>query len=255
VIKQVLAAMAISAFAGSSYADILAQWTFNSPTPDANTSTGSLIPSIGAGTLGPFNGVTNTFSDGRINGGSSDPGTTDNSSLFTTNYASWPFGGGIIFRASTAGYTNITISYDIHHSPTSSRYEAVRYSPDGINMLRIGAWIGDSGDTWFHREINLDPFFWSGSANNSSFAIMIHAEIPSGSQSFLASDPASTFSSTGSWAFDMITISGTPTLVPEGGTFAMFTAGLAACIGTVLRRKRLGLRSRTPFRSYSGGAA
>ena len=61
---------------------VFAQWDFNSVPPDADTSTGALTPSIGAGTATPVGGITNGFTAGST----SDPAASDNSAWSTGSY-------------------------------------------------------------------------------------------------------------------------------------------------------------------------
>jgi hypothetical protein len=108
---------------------IITQWTFNSPTPDGNTATGTTDPAIGSGTASLVGGTTATFASGDAGTGSSDPATGDDSAWNTTTYA--PQGTqdrqrGAQFAVSTVGYQNIRFSFDLRHSNTAANTVALR---------------------------------------------------------------------------------------------------------------------------------
>src|SRR5215471_9614988 len=87
----------------SAHGDIIAQWNFNSPTPDGDTATGALAPSTGRGTAMLIGDATSTFATGCTN----DSAASDNSGW---NTASFPSQGtsnkiaGVQFNVSTLGY-------------------------------------------------------------------------------------------------------------------------------------------------------
>ena len=80
------AALGIAVLQGSAQAATLAQWNFNTFSPDANPATGTLIPNIGTGTASRVGGTTGTFATAEDGGGSTDPLIGDDSSLDTTTY-------------------------------------------------------------------------------------------------------------------------------------------------------------------------
>ncbi len=59
--KKLVLTAALLAATGAN-ADTITQWNFNSVTPDSATGTGSIIASIGAGSLSALAGVTTAFS-------------------------------------------------------------------------------------------------------------------------------------------------------------------------------------------------
>ena len=104
---------------------IITQWTFNSPTPDNNTNTGTTDPAIGSGIASLVGGTTATFASGDASGGSTDPATGDDSAWNTTTYYA-PQGTqdrqrGVQFAVSTVGYQNIRFSFDLRHSKRAIR--------------------------------------------------------------------------------------------------------------------------------------
>ncbi|MGC3959991.1 MAG: PEP-CTERM sorting domain-containing protein [Verrucomicrobiota bacterium] len=133
------------------------------------------------------------------------------------------------FNVSTLGYTDIKLSFDIRHSNTSSRYERVQYSLDGVNFLDSLGFTGAAGDTWFNsRTVDLTGI--AGVANNANFAFRIVSEwestaTGSGANAFLASNTSSSYAASGTWRFDMVTIAGA--VVPEPTALSLAGIGLA----------------------------
>ena len=227
--------------AGNAHAGAITQWTFNSTTPDGNTGTGSNLPSLGAGSLSLLGGVTSpSFNSGS---GSSDPAASDNSGLQTTTYAAQGAGNktrGIEIKVSSVGFENVVFSYDLRHSNTSSRHELAQYSLDGVNFIDYAVFDGGQGDTWFNaRTIDLSSV--SGADNNANLAFRVLATFAPGTSGYLASDATKSYAGSGTWRFDMVTVSGsvltvTPA-VPEPSSTVAALAGLVA-IGFIARRRR-----------------
>lgn len=265
--QAVLAAVALCAAAGIARAAVVTQWNFNSSTPDANTSTGTLTPNIGAGTASLVGGTTSTFASGDASGGSSDPSAGDDSGLNVTTYPAASANNetaGVQFAASTAGFTDIVITFDMRHSNTSSRYFAFYYSTDGVNFTRLavsgangfagttpaggnpastaglfgsnGTWsafdgtVAGAGDDWFNgRGIDLTGV--PGVSNNPNFAFRIVSSFDAGSS--YAASSGGTYSTSGTTRFDMVTING---VVPAPGTAALALLGVGAIAGARRRK-------------------
>jgi len=238
-VKHLALAISLAAAfaAGNAQAVVVTQWNFNSATPDGNTGTGTILPAIGTGTASLVGGVTATFASGDASGGSSDSATGDDSGWNTTNYTPQGTGNktrGAQFSVSTVGFQNVVVSYDLRHSNTSSRYEQFQYSTDGLNFVDFMSFDGNAGDAWFNgRSVDLSGV--AGVNNNANFAFRVVSAFAPSTTAYAASNPTSTYGTSGTWRFDMVTVSAAP--VPEAETYAMMLAGLGL-VGFMAARRR-----------------
>ncbi|MBC8108503.1 MAG: PEP-CTERM sorting domain-containing protein [Anaerolineae bacterium] len=233
---------AVAAMSASANAAIVTQWNFNSTVPDAATGTGVTTPSIGSGTASAIGGVNGTaFGSGDSNGGSTDPATGDDSGWQTTTYPASGVGsgtGGTQYTVNTTGQTDISVSYDLRHSNTSSRFEQFQYSIDGTNFITTGlpdngVFAGATGDTWFNNRF-IDLSAIDSVENNANFAFRIVSIFDPAGTNYVASNTASTYAASGTWRFDMVTVNTGP--VPEPTSVAAI--GLAAIALSLRSRSR-----------------
>jgi endonuclease/exonuclease/phosphatase family metal-dependent hydrolase len=190
---------------------VIAQWDFNSPTPDGNTATGTTAPSLGTGTASLIGGTTQAFAGGS----STDPApSSDNSGWNTTTY---PASGasnktaGVQFNVSTAGRQNISIRWDHRVSNTGSKYARLRYTTNGTTFVDYPAATVETAGAIFEPKTNSLAGL-PGVDNNPLFAFQIVAEFQntatgSGSAAYYAVN--GTYATTGTTRFDMVTVSGT----------------------------------------------
>jgi hypothetical protein len=209
-----LAALTLLAASNKALPAALTVWNFNSPTPDADTSTGTTNPSFGSGTANLVGGTTSTFVSGDT---VHDPaGSSDNSGWQTTHYpaiTSTNKSAGVRFDVNTQGYENISVSWYQRNSATASRYYRLQYTIDGNNFID-GDVIAIYADSVFtNKVVNLNSI--SGVTNNPNFGVRIVSEwektaTGSGTNAFVATTTGSSYSTAGTVRFDMVTISGTP---------------------------------------------
>lgn len=241
---KTLAAAALLA-SGAAHAVTITQWNFNSSPADSSTGTGSTAAAVGTGSASLVGGVTATFASGDASGGSSDPAIVDDSGWNLTTFAAQGTGSGTRgaqFLVSTAGYQDITVSYDLRHSNTSSAWEQVQVTTDGSTWTNVASFLGDKGDTWFNgRSVDLSAV--TAADDNASFGIRVLSMFAPGTSSYLAASPTGSYGTAGTWRFDMVTISGTAitAAVPEPSTYAMLLAGILA-IGFLVRERQRGGR-------------
>lgn len=200
----------------------LAQWNFNgSSATTVPGGTDAPTPATGSGTASLVGGVSATFASGVANGGSTDPVNT-NPPNFGWNISTFAAQGtgdktrGVQFLVSTAGYQNITVRWDQRHSNTAPRHVQFQYTLDGgSTWIDFGApFVGNAGDTWFNnRSVDLSAI--AGADNNAQFGFRIVATFdPASSTAYTASNTSSTYATSGTWRFDMVTVSGAALPLP-----------------------------------------
>ena len=222
---------------------VFAQWNFNSLTPDGDTTTGSTAPSLGNGAASMAGGVTANGSGFATGNAALDPaGSTDNSAWNTTSY---PASGnnktaGVQFAVSTAGIQNIVVSWSQQSSKTGGKYFRPQYSTNGgasFNDLPTAVVMLLATNFYaFTNDLSAMP----GVNDNSNFVFRIVAEFQStatgsGSAAYVAAGSGSTYASTGTTRFDMVSVSGislinvaAPTLTSvafNNGQFSFAVAG------------------------------
>lgn len=232
------AALVLAATGAPAATVVITQWNFNAQAANDPNPT---APSTGTGTLSVIGALLASppRASGSADGGSSDPApsTPPDYGLSTTSYPAQGAGNktsGIEVRVSTLGFQNIRISYDLRHSNTSSRYEQVQISTGGGVFTDFGApFDGNAGSTWFNgRSADLSAMLAAN--DNASFAFRVVSAFAPGTNGYLASDPGSSYGSTGTWRFDMVTVSGT--VIPLPAALPLLASGLLA-LGLLLRRR------------------
>lgn len=212
--------------------EIITQWNFNTITP-GNIATA--LPSTGSGSISLIGGTT-TPTSGSAGTGSSDT-ASPNLAFQTTTYAAQGSGNlsrGVQFGVSTVGFQDIQVTWDQRHSNTSSRFWALLYTTDGATWNTFsatgagtdsGLYAGVTGDTWFNQR-TADLTGIAGVNDNPNFGIRIVASFAPGQSSYTASSPTGTYAAGGTARFDMLTISGTFTAIPEPSS-VLLTAAVA----------------------------
>jgi len=155
-------------------------------------------------------------------GGSSDPVTTSppNYGWNTTNYPSQganPKTAGAQFRVSTLGYDNIQFVFDQRLSNTAANTWVVQYTVDitATNPVWVDAQTftfepqaTGTGDTWYNqRTVNLSGVTALNNNPNAAFRVVSAFDPTTGE--YRAARSTSTYGSSGTSRFDMVTVLGT----------------------------------------------
>jgi len=250
--KIVFLAALIAASLPVAQADVIAAWTFennaiavnNSPAPSTGAGTASSMgmatyptPNVGVTTCDVLAG---SAADTGVNG------NTDTSQIWRVRAQAGAAGAangwsslapigtqGVMFSANTAGYTNITVSFDWYATNQGEANLQLLYTTDGTTWHNaalnpgsntglalmnnssspntVKGWYvsitGGAGQDWFTgltAAIN-DP----NAANNPKFAVEI-VNASTGADDISASGTALNNNS-GNWRFDNVTISGQST--------------------------------------------
>ena len=208
----------VSAFAavGSAHAVVLTQWDFNASLT---------APSTGVGTLTTVGGIAAPTS---VSGfGSSDPAATGNQSASTTGYSTNSGTQGLQFSVNPAGASSVDFSFDLRASNTGSKYVGVFFRTGANAFTSAGTFSLNAGGVFENGKTA--TLTGLGTATNLDVRILAVAG-PTGG--FVAANPTSSFSSTGTLRYDMVTFSTQP--VPEPASMAALGLGALALI----RRRR-----------------
>ena len=183
----------------------VAQWNFN----DTNAPLASPPPSLGSGTASLLNGVTASYASGS----SFDLGAT-NQAWNTTHYPASTVSNktaGVQFNASTAGYTNIVVTWEQDNSNTGSKYARLQYSTDGTNFTDFDLITGTSSSSHHSSDLSSLPAV----QNNPDFAFRIVTEFEStavntANASYVQTSGTSSYGTSGTIRFDLVTVFGEP---------------------------------------------
>ncbi|SFD83085.1 lamin tail domain-containing protein [Spirosoma endophyticum] len=213
------------------------QWNFNSPTPDANTATGTTTPSTGTGSLTTVGGTTASFASGDASGGSTDPATGDDSGLGITAFSAQGTGDktrGIEFSTSTTSFQSLTVSWDQRFSNTAPNLARLQYSVDGgVTYLDTPVAVtATSGDTWFNaRSVDLSAITALNNLAVVRFRILAEFSLPASSpNSYAAAGPTATYGTTGTWRFDMLTVRAASFVAPQPDLTVSLSAPVSATL-------------------------
>jgi hypothetical protein len=208
----------------TAFAEVIAQWNFNSPVPDGNSKTGTNAPAIGTGTAALVGGVQPASSGEFVSGDThADPAhSTDNSAWNTSKYPASTdndLTAGVRFNVPTTDHQNIAVSWSQYNSGTASRYARLRYTLNGTTFANADVIAIYADGVYTNKTVDLSAI--PGAANNPAFGFQIVTEFESsatgsGASAYVPTDSTSTYSGNGTIHFDMVTVSGN--LIPGANT-------------------------------------
>jgi hypothetical protein len=198
------------------HAAIITEWTFNSVPPDSSPTTGTVVPLVGSGTASLIGGVTATFSDGSTN----DPASgTDDSGWNTSHYPAQGAGNktaGVQFSASTLGYSNIVVRWDLRVTGTASKYYRLQFSTDGSSFTDypapVAGLVAAPSPSYYEAQTNTLAAITTVN-NNANVAFRIVSEFEStavgGTAGYVTVVTNGYSGSSGTARYDLVILSGT----------------------------------------------
>ncbi|MHB9007761.1 MAG: lamin tail domain-containing protein [Limisphaerales bacterium] len=181
--------------------ELIVQWNFNGTNQPAQPA-----PTSGSGAAALIGGATAGFVSGS---GSSDP-TTDGD--FAWNLGSFPAAdqapgtAGAEFTLSTSGYTQAVLSFDWRASNTASRRLQVLCAIDDVEFVPVADFEIAAGASYTNR-LSVDLGALAGADDRERVAIRLVSEFAE-DQQYLAANRTSTYSASGTWRFDLVTVTG-----------------------------------------------
>jgi hypothetical protein len=191
--------------AAPAQAATIGQWNFN----DSNA-----IVDVGVGTASLVGGTTAAFATGNAAG---DAGQAWNTATYPTQ-GNGNKTAGVRFLVPTTGFENIIVSFEQRFSNTAANLSAIQYTTDGTTYTGLPEQLlaATAGDTWFTFNSGA---LGAAANNNPNFGFQVLAAF--NPTAYVASNPTSTYGTTGTRRFDLVTVSGdattpvpTPALLP-----------------------------------------
>ncbi|MEY4603811.1 MAG: hypothetical protein RIT43_1103 [Bacteroidota bacterium] len=195
---------------------IITKWDFNSSINDATTSTGTIAPSFGSGTLTPIGGITQSFATGN----SADLNTTDNSGCQTTGYPATgtsPKTAGVQFDIPTTGFNKVVLEFYQRLSNSAANTWVLQYTLDntgvstGGNVIWADAAVytftpaaTGTGDTWYFRSFDFSAVTALGNNPNAGFRIVSDFDPVTGN--YVAAKLGNSYATNGTSRFDLVTL-------------------------------------------------
>lgn len=192
------------------------EWTFDSNPPDGVTNVGTLVPSVGTGSVAVATDMPSEYRTGFPNSGPENNNSGFHTLPFTgvvgipSNAASNParLTKWIEFTADTTGYQNLTLAYYHRYSNTAPNTATVQYTADGINWADIASYVAPDGDVWMSQIFNLSAI--AAANNNPAFRFRVAVDVDPNTGEYAPARSTSTLGTTGTWRFDYVTLLGDP---------------------------------------------
>ncbi len=206
-------------------AQTIAAWKFNSVPADGNSSTGTLLPFVGSGSIVNVGAISNIFFDGV---GSSDP-DADNTAYSTFNYPAETDAdksSGIEIAVSTSGHSGIFLRFDMRCFPSAANEYVIQYSTDGIgfnDFQTLSVSPANAGVFVNNNIINFSSVTALNNNPNAKFRIVSSFE-GNGTNYVAVNNPGEAYNSASTVKFDMLSVSASSILPVTVSDFTGFYA-------------------------------
>jgi hypothetical protein len=161
-------------------------------------------------------------------GSPNDPaGSTDNSGWSTTSYPSQGSNNktaGVQFNVSTLGYERVIVTWDQRHSGTASRYIRFQYSTNGVDFIDGPSIEATVMGNFIPHNVDLSALPVVNNQANFAFRIVSEfQDTATGSGAAQYVGTTSGYGTSGTWRFDLVTVTGEPFSGNEFPTISSIT--------------------------------
>jgi hypothetical protein len=194
-------------------AEVVALWDYNTQgEPDYDGTTGTLAPKVGTGmaaVIGPtiayrFQGST-----------SSDEWVFDNSCLRISSFPPATMHNktsGLELRFSTAGYEDISLTWEHNNNTTANRYLRVQYTADGSLWTDYIVLTNEVPGVWYFRTVDFAGV--PAADNNPNFGVRLVTEFEATAigegDNYSYVGISATYATAGTFWSDLVQANGTP---------------------------------------------
>jgi hypothetical protein len=219
----------------------IAQWNFNSVTPDADVTTGTTAPSHGSGTFSIDGGLTADYNTGSP-ADSASSGTDNSSRRFAGGFPSATGdnkSAGWRINVSTVGYTNLVVTWEQRQQADASKYNRLQYTTDGATWVDHTVHTMTVDSTHVFQAADLSGI--TAVHDNPNFGVRVLTEWEStatglGTAGFVGTTTA--YSTSANMLYDLVTVLGSalpaPPLPPNQAPMLSPIANCTVMAGTAL---------------------
>jgi hypothetical protein len=154
--------------------ELVSFWNFNSPVPDADGATGSLLSTNGNGSSEIVGTATYRFQASA----NTDP-ATDQSALRVSAFPAVDADNktaGVQYMFDTTGFKNVAVIWEHNNNSTASKYWRLQYTSDGSTWTDHQVFSGIAG-VWYLNSIDFKGL--AAANNNPNFGIRLLSEFES----------------------------------------------------------------------------
>jgi len=208
-IPQILTLSLASLVSIAQASEPIALWDFNA-VPESSEGTNHPPAALGEGLASVLGGTGVSLAAG-------DPQGSGGRAWNTSRYPAQGQAagtGGVRFEASTAGWTNLHLTFRHRASARAAAHGRIRVSADGLHFQDAGAFEVPGPDQWHAVTVALETV--PQASDNTAFALEIVSDFAPETNRYAAAGPSSTYSTAGTWRFDDVELRGDALALPSG---------------------------------------